>query len=183
MSIYTPGSFKKAILKQEAPVEVKLLEEVKSIEEVKHKQKEEQKEEVKQKQKEPEKEIKLPEEIKRDKEVKQIPKEKNWRKEVKQVEVKPVEVSHNVSWGKNLRRTEEIMDKEVKVVKYLRRDRYLRRKKYEEFLENEYDNLMDIYTELINYDYRFLDKFRNEENSKGFYEMTRLVFNNLKRYE
>lgn len=99
--------------------------------------------------------------------------------------VKPVEKVGNATWVKP--KIETVNDKnqekkdEVKPISYLRRDVFLRRKKYEDFVQKEWESLWDIYELLVNYDERFLDKLR--DNNKGFNDLSKLVFLHLKKYE
>lgn len=99
--------------------------------------------------------------------------------------VKPVENIKQVVWVKNNNedKREVVKLDDIKPIKYLRRDTYLRRRNYREFLDNEWDNLNHIYDFLINYDERFLDKMRVSEDDKGFYDLTKIIYSNLKKYE
>lgn len=101
--------------------------------------------------------------------------------------VKPVEVVENKVWKKFKVDEEKVEEKEeieeIKPIQYLRQREYLRKKQYKNFLENEWDNLWDMYERMINYDYKFLDKIRDKDDNKGFYDFSRLVFVSLKRYE
>ena len=99
--------------------------------------------------------------------------------------VKPVENIKQVVWVKNNNEDKKEVVKldDIKPIKYLRRDTYLRRRNYREFLDNEWDNLNHIYDCLINYDERFLDKMRVSEDDKGFYDLTKIIYSNLKKYE
>lgn len=98
--------------------------------------------------------------------------------------VKPVEVIENIVW-KKIKKQEVIIknEDEVKPIKYIKKETYLRRKKYNLFLEEEWNNLWDMYDMMINYNIYFLDKARDRDDKKCFYDFTRLVFNNLKIYE
>ena len=99
--------------------------------------------------------------------------------------VKPVENIKQVVWVKNNNedKREVVKLDDIKPIKYLRRDTYLRRRNYREFLDNEWDNLNHIYDCLINYDERLLDKMRVSEDDKGFYDLTKIIYSNLKKYE
>lgn len=68
---------------------------------------------------------------------------------------------------------------EIKPITYLRHNAFLRRKAYYQFVEDEWENLWDMYDRMLNYDYIFLDKLRNSEDEKGFYDFTKLVFVHL----
>ncbi len=102
--------------------------------------------------------------------------------------VRPVEnVVINEKWKKFKVMDDEVKveidkKKEIKMVRYLRHDAYMRRKRYREFLEEEWDNLWDLYDRILNYDINFLDKIRDRDDDKGFLDFTRLVFVSLKRY-
>lgn len=98
--------------------------------------------------------------------------------------VKPVEILENVVW-KKIKTGDEVkkQEEEVKPIKYVRRDIYLRKMEYKNFLEKEWDNLWDMYDKMINYSIIFLDKARDSDNNRAFYDFTKLVFNNLKIYE
>jgi hypothetical protein len=96
--------------------------------------------------------------------------------------VKPVEIKENVVW-KKVKTVEEIGERkdEVKPIKYMRRDVYRRRLEYYKFLEDEWDNLWDIYDRMINYDEKFLDKARERDDDKCFFDLTKLVFTHLQK--
>lgn len=102
--------------------------------------------------------------------------------------VKPVDnVVINEKWKKfkiveEDVKVEDNRNTDIKLVRYLKHDAYLRRKKYRVFLDNEWDNLLDLYDRMLNYDINFLDKIRNREDDKGFLDFTKLVFVSLKRY-
>ena len=166
MGFYRPGAFKNKELIVE---ETQQLEPIKLIENTEEKNTEEIENEVKNEVKESVDNVKI-----------------NNRKKMNDIIfVKPVEVVENVKW-KELKKEEDKEDikkkDDIKPIKYLRTNIYLKKKKYEMFLENEWDILWDMYDRMLNYDEKYLDKIREDKIDKGFYEFSKLIFASLKIY-
>lgn len=97
--------------------------------------------------------------------------------------IKVAEVVENEKW-KKFKGTSEVKEIEapkndIKVVKYQKMGIYARRKKYLDFVREDWHTLWDIYNELLMYDIKFLDRLRIRDDNSGFLEMSQVVFNHL----
>ena len=81
----------------------------------------------------------------------------------------------NKKWV-NFNEIKKVKESDINVVKYLRRDAYMNRVRYFNFMEEEREMLLDIYDRLLNYDDRFLDRLRILDDDRGFIEFSKFVF-------